>query len=67
MLNRNLPNATNAPVLVQNVDVDILAVDGVLKVRLDDEVAEVDLESELAHGYPPTSRIQILDLRQVRW
>lgn len=38
-----LPNAAHVPVLVQDGRVNVLAVLGVIEIRLDDEVAKVDL------------------------
>lgn len=44
----NLPNTTDVPVLVEHSSVDVLAVDVIIKIWLDDEVAKVNLSlSEL--------------------
>ena len=37
------PHTADIPVFVEDIRVDVFAVDGVLQVRLDDEFAEVDL------------------------
>ena len=43
---RNLPDATNVPILVENIFVNELAMFGVLEIRLNDEFAEVDLSQD---------------------
>lgn len=39
-----LPNTTHVPVLGKHIGVNVLAVLGVLQVRIDDELAKVDLQ-----------------------
>lgn len=40
---QDLPNTTDIPVLFQHRSVDILAMDRVIKVRLDNKVTKVNL------------------------
>lgn len=55
----NLPNTTDVPVLLKYGCVNVLAVHGVFKIWLDDEVAKVNLPVVLAKRRQPKRRAEV--------